>query len=128
MAVPLCLLLGVCSFSRALTGVLVSLVIIAVSKTQLLSEPAKKLCGVFIVWDVLIPAVSSTITVVHLLEDLLKAVMGATIICFIVMIIPIPNLATYTCCRRLVELEEVMERFIENAVYSFCLRDDDGKL
>ena len=89
VAVPLCLLLGVCSFSRALTGVLVSLVMVAVAKTQLLSEPAKKLCGVFIVWDVLIPAVSSTITVIHLLEDLLKAVLGASIICFVVMIIPV---------------------------------------
>lgn len=39
----------------------------------------------------------------------------------------VPQLATWTCCRRLVELEEVMERFLENAMYSFCLRDDDGK-
>lgn len=41
VAVPLCLLLGLCSFSKALTGLLVFLVSVALVATDALTEPAK---------------------------------------------------------------------------------------
>jgi hypothetical protein len=57
VAVPLCLLLGLCGFSRVLTGIVVALGVTAVCASSLLSESAKKLCCIFIVWDVLVPTV-----------------------------------------------------------------------
>lgn len=41
MAVPLCLLLGLCGFSKVLTGVLVFLVTVALVATNALTESAK---------------------------------------------------------------------------------------
>lgn len=41
MAVPLCLLMGLCSFSKALTGLLVFLVTVALVATNALTESAK---------------------------------------------------------------------------------------
>lgn len=41
VAVPLCLLLGLCSFSMALTGLLVFLVAVALTATDKLTESAK---------------------------------------------------------------------------------------
>lgn len=41
MAVPLCLLLGLCSFSKILTGLLVFLATVAIVATDALTESAK---------------------------------------------------------------------------------------
>jgi hypothetical protein len=45
VAVPLCLLLGLCGFSKALTGVLVFLVTVALVATDALTESAKVRAG-----------------------------------------------------------------------------------
>lgn len=126
VAVPLCLLLGLCSFSKALTGLLVFLVTVALVATNALTESAKKLAIIFVVWDVLIPCVQPEITLVSLLIDLLTAVLGANIVCVVVMTLPIPHPALWLVRWRLEELATVMAKFVEDAVASFCLEDDSG--
>lgn len=80
------------------------------------------------VWDVLIPCVQPEITLVSLLIDLLTAVLGANIVCVVVMTLPIPHPALWLVRWRLEELSAVMAKFVEDAVASFCLEDDSGAL
>lgn len=78
------------------------------------------------VWDVLIPCVQPEITLVSLLVDLLTAVLGANIVCVVVMTLPIPHPALWLVRWRLEELAAIMAKFVEDAVASFCLEDDSG--
>ncbi len=127
VAVPLCFFLKLFAFSKELTALAVFLVSVAIAGTALLSEAAKKLCLIFITWDVLVPVVAAgRITIESLMVDLLKAVLGANIVCIFVMLVPVPHLAVWMCRWRLEELQEVMGRFLEDAVDSFCLQDDSG--
>ncbi len=81
---------------------------------------------IFLVWDVLIPCVEPQITLESLLVDLLTAVLGANIVCVVVMSLPIPHPALWLMRWRLEELAVVMAKFVEDAVASFCLEDDSG--
>jgi len=56
-----------------------------------LSEPAKKMAGIYVVWDVLIPAVNSQVTTWGLLYDLIMAVVGANIVVIFCLLIPVSN-------------------------------------
>eukprot|EP00624_Nannochloropsis_granulata_P003238 evm.model.NODE_2639_length_36550_cov_21.569138.10 len=126
VAIPLCFFLKLFAFSKLFTAVMVFLVSVLVAGTSTLSEAAKKLCLIFITWDVLVPLVAPSITIENLMEDLLKAVLGANIACFFVMLCPVPHLAVFLCRWRLEELQEVLGRFLEDAADSFCLQDDSG--
>lgn len=59
LAVPLCLALGQAIFSHVLTGLLVSLTSMMVVACTALTEPAKKVALIFIIWcvrtDLLLP-------------------------------------------------------------------------
>jgi len=126
VAIPLCFFLKLFAFSKVFTAIGVFLVSVLVAGTGTLSEAAKKLCLIFISWDVLVPVVAPSITIEHLMEDLLKAVFGANVVCIVVMLCPVPHLAVWLCRWRLEELQEVLGRFLEDAVDSFCLQDDSG--
>jgi hypothetical protein len=56
VAAPMCMLLGLLGFSKALTGIVVALSIVLITAYDDLSEPAKKLAGIFVVWCVIDPA------------------------------------------------------------------------
>jgi len=126
VAIPLCFFLKLFAFSKLFTAIMVLLVSVLVAGTSTLSEAAKKLCLIFITWDVLVPLVAPSVTIENLMKDLLKAVLGANIVCFFVMLCPVPHLAVLLCRWRLEELQEVLGRFLEDAADSFCLQDDSG--
>jgi hypothetical protein len=80
-----------------------------------------------VVWDVLLPCVQPETTLLSLLIDLLTAVLGANIVCVVVMSLPVPHPALWLVRWRLEELAAVMAKFVEDAVASFCLEDDSGE-
>jgi hypothetical protein len=126
VAVPLCFLLKFLEFSKVLTAIAIFLVSVAVCGSDMLNEAAKQVSLIFITWDVLVALVTPDTTMEDLLLDLIKAVLGANIFCTVVMLFPSPRLAVRLCRWRLEELQEVLGRFLEDAVDSYCLQDDSG--